>query len=64
MIIRDKEERSLIKSGTKKNDLDRKQSNAKPEYIPPKIITYTKEDILEKIGPALACSPSPCAITP
>jgi len=33
-------------------------------YETPKIITYSKEDILEEIGPAQACAPSPCPITP
>ena len=28
-----------------------------PTYEPPKIITYTSEEILEEIGPANACSP-------
>ena len=31
-----------------------------PRYEPPRIITYTSEQILEQIGPAMACSPSPC----
>ncbi len=35
-----------------------------PEYIPPKIITYTSDEILEEIGPAMACSPTPCATSP
>ncbi len=30
-----------------------------PKYEPPKIITYTSDDIEELIGPAQACSPSP-----
>jgi hypothetical protein len=29
-----------------------------------KIITYSKEDILEEMGPAQACAPSPCPVTP
>jgi len=34
-----------------------------PEYIPPKIVTYTSDEILEQIGPAMACSPNPeCSI--
>ncbi|MEW6440067.1 MAG: hypothetical protein AB1640_03950 [bacterium] len=33
-----------------------------PEYKPPKIVTYTSEEILEQIGPAQACSPGPCVI--
>ena len=27
-----------------------------PEYEPPKIVTYTSDQILEQIGPAMACS--------
>jgi hypothetical protein len=38
------------------------QQTQKPEYTPPKIVTYTSEEILEQIGPAQACSPSPCGI--
>lgn len=38
--------------------------NIMPEYISPKIVTYTSDEILEEIGPAMACSPSPCAISP
>jgi len=35
-----------------------------PSYEPPRIITYTSDEILEQIGPAMACSPSPCTVTP
>ena len=28
------------------------------------IVTYSKEDILEELGPAQACAPSPCPVTP
>ena len=35
-----------------------------PEYIPPQIITYTSDEILEQIGPAMACSPTPCSTSP
>ena len=34
--------------------------NTMPAYIPPKIITYTSDEILEQIGPAMACTPTPC----
>ena len=27
------------------------------KYVPPKIVTYTSEQIMEQIGPAQACSP-------
>jgi hypothetical protein len=33
-------------------------------YEPPRIITYSSDDILEELGPAQACSPSPCPVTP
>ncbi len=35
-------------------------ATAKPAYVPPKITTYTSEEILEQVGPALTCSISPC----
>ena len=31
-----------------------------PAYVPPRIITYTSEELLEQVGPAMACSPNPC----
>ena len=33
-------------------------------YETRKIITYSKEDILEEMGPAQACAPSPGPVTP
>jgi len=33
-----------------------------PRYEPPRIITYTSEQILEQIGPAMACSQTPCPV--
>lgn len=33
---------------------------AKPAYVPPRITTYTSEEILEQVGPALTCSIAPC----
>ncbi len=41
-----------------------KEEKRTPEYLPPEVTTYTSEEILEQIGPAQACSPSPCAIGP
>jgi hypothetical protein len=40
------------------------QERGKPNYEPPRIVTYTSEELLEQIGPAMACSPSPCATAP
>ena len=31
----------------------------KKEYEKPKVITYSEDEILEILGPAQACSPSP-----
>jgi hypothetical protein len=33
-----------------------------PVYVPPKIVTYTGEELMERVGPALTCSGSPCGI--
>ena len=40
------------------------ERDEKPKYEPPRIVTYTSEELLEQIGPAMACSPSPCATSP
>ncbi len=40
------------------------ERDKKPKYEPPRIVTYTSEELLEQIGPAMACSPSPCSISP
>jgi hypothetical protein len=35
------------------------------KYETPTIITYSNDDILDEIGPAQACAPSPtCVVTP
>jgi hypothetical protein len=31
----------------------------RPAYVPPRVETYTSEELLKLIGPAMACSPSP-----
>ncbi len=38
------------------NKLACKQENL-PEYEAPKIITYSEDELLAKLGPAQACSP-------
>jgi hypothetical protein len=35
---------------------------SQPVYEPPKIVSYSSEEILEQVGPAQACSPSPCGV--
>jgi hypothetical protein len=39
---------------------EEKKEDAQPAYVPPRIITYTSEELLEQLGPAMACSPNPC----
>jgi len=46
------------------NAIEKNSESAKTNYVPPQIITYTSEELLEQIGPAMACSPSPCATSP
>jgi hypothetical protein len=36
------------------------EEKERPKYILPKIVTYTSEEIIEQMGPAMACSPTPC----
>jgi len=36
----------------------------KTNYIPPQIITYSQDEVIEIIGPALACSPVDCGVGP
>jgi hypothetical protein len=31
----------------------------KPRYVPPKIVTFSQDEIIEIIGPAMACSVNP-----
>lgn len=33
-------------------------------YELPEMITYSKENILDEIGPIQACAPSPCPVMP
>lgn len=42
--------------------IEKTKEETLPPYIPPIIITYTAEQIVEQIGPALACSPNPCPV--
>ena len=40
-----------------------KENNAmerKKEYEAPKVVTYSEDEIVEMLGPAQTCSPSPC----
>jgi hypothetical protein len=40
--------------------MEQAEEKERPKYVPPKIVTYTSEEIIEQMGPAMACSPSPC----
>jgi hypothetical protein len=48
---------------TEKRNAKRKEERI-PVYQTPAIITYAKEEIFEELGPAQACSPSLCPVTP
>jgi hypothetical protein len=37
-------------------------ASQQPAYVPPRIVTYTSEELLEQVGPALTCSPNPCPL--
>lgn len=47
-----------------KSERRQKISKTKTKYVPPRIVSYSREDILEKIGPAQACSPTVCPVAP
>jgi len=33
-------------------------------YEAPKLITYSNDDILDEVGPAQACTSTPCPVSP
>jgi hypothetical protein len=37
-----------------------RSENMKKEYEAPKVLTYSEDEIIEMLGPAQTCSPSPC----
>lgn len=43
-------------------DFETGENRGQQPYEPPKLVSYTSEEILEQVGPAQACSPSPCGI--
>ena len=45
------------KSLEKKESIQKRDLETDSEYVPPKVVTYTSEQIMEQIGPAQACSP-------
>lgn len=32
------------------------------EYEAPSVVTYHEDDVLERLGPAQACTPDPCPV--
>ena len=42
------------------NLIKEKEIGMKNEYEAPKVITYSEDEIIELLGPAQTCSPSPC----
>jgi hypothetical protein len=53
----------MEKDETAGGQVARREEHPLPPYAPPVIITYTAEQIMEEIGPAFACSPTPCPTT-
>ena len=49
----------MIKAPTAMTAGQESQAAAKPSYIPPSITTYTSDEILEQVGPALTGSQIP-----
>jgi hypothetical protein len=39
---------------------DQSSGTDRPKYVPPRIVSYSSEEILEQVGPALTCSGAPC----
>jgi hypothetical protein len=44
------------------NELARDNDRRVPEYEAPEVVTYHEDDILERLGPAQACTPDPCPV--
>jgi hypothetical protein len=49
-----KKQERKISARTKKPKI-----KGKPPYVPPKIVTFSQDEIIEIIGPAMACSVNP-----
>jgi methyl coenzyme M reductase gamma subunit len=50
----------LEKEITNINIVIERKNYMKKEYEAPKVITYSEDEIIELLGPAQTCSPSPC----
>jgi len=40
--------------------IQRRIDAMKKDYEAPQVVTYSEDDIVELLGPAQTCSPSPC----
>jgi len=60
---RAKGEEKMGKDDTAAGQVKHPEKMSLPPYVPPKIITYTAEQIAEHIGPALTCT-GPCPVQP
>jgi len=47
-------------NGKTRNVKRKRRYLMKKEYDAPKVITYSEDEIIEMLGPAQTCSPSPC----
>jgi hypothetical protein len=51
----------MMEKERKTMERNEKHEDKAPAYEPPEIITYSSEQIVEKIGPAQTCSGVTCA---
>ncbi len=55
-MMKQDQEKSRAPEGAK-SAATRANPERKPKFEPPKVITYSGDDILEELGPAHACNP-------
>ena len=57
---------AMVLTGRKKRKREREEArkDKPPSYEPPKILTYSGEELLEELGPAQACRGFTCPVSP
>lgn len=48
----------------KDREKGQKKTSRKPRYVKPEIVTYNNDDVIKHLGPAQACSTTPCTVSP
>ena len=59
MVLRDIRDIWKIKFNRTINIIIGRKDGMKKEYEAPKVITYSEDEIIELLGPAQTCAPSP-----